>query len=59
MAATELMIGVNGIGSGTNGIGLRGISVGSGSSSTSDKKSLNRGGSFDTKSVPGKIIPLY
>ena len=57
MAATELMIGVNGIGSGTNGIGLRGISVGSGSSSTSDKKSLNRGGSFDTKSVPGKIIP--
>jgi len=54
MATTELMIGVNGLGANTNGIGLRGLSVSSGSSSTSDvKKSLNRGGSFDTKSVPG------
>lgn len=53
MATTELMIGVNGIGANTNGLGLRGLSVSSGSSSTSDvKKSLNRNGSFETKSVP-------
>ena len=58
MAATELMIGVNGIGAGgagTNGLGLRGLSVSSGAATslTDIKKSLTRGNSFDTKTVPG------
>jgi len=56
MAATELMIGVNGIGAGagTNGLGLRGISVSSGAATSDIKnKSLTRGNSFDTKTVPG------
>jgi len=59
MAATELMIGVNGIGAGgggtTNGLGLRQLSVSSGAatSHTDIKKSLTRGNSFDTKTVPG------
>merc|ERR1719323_1459596 len=50
MAATELMIGVNGIGAGA---GLRGISVSSGAATSDIKnKSLTRGNSFDTKTVP-------
>jgi len=51
MAATELMIS-----SGVNNInGLRGLSSssGAGTSLADLKKSLNRGGSFDNKSVPG------
>ena len=59
MAATELMIGVNGIGAGagTNGLGLRGISVSSGAATSDIKnKSLTRGNSFDTKTVPGTTL---
>ena len=52
MAATELMIGVNNIN------GVRGLcsSSGAGTSLADVKKSLNRGGSFDNKSVPGTEI---
>jgi len=49
MAATELMIGVNNI----NGVRGLSSSSGAGTSLADVKKSLNRGGSFDNKAVPG------
>ena len=60
VAATELMMSVNGLGGGggtSNGLGIRGLNTSSGSGSTSHpegKKSLTRGSSFDNKSVPGR-----
>ena len=54
MAATELMIGVNNI----NGVRGLSSSSGAGTSLADVKKSLNRGGSFDNKAVPGTEI-LY
>ena len=57
MAATELMIS-SGVNNGLNG--LRGLtsSSGAGTSLADVKKSLNRGGSFDNKSVPGTLCFL-
>ena len=57
MAATELMIN-SGVNNGLNG--LRGLtsSSGAGTSLADVKKSLNRGGSFDNKSVPGTLCYL-
>ena len=52
MAATELMIGVNNI----NGVRGLSSSSGAGTSLADVKKSLNRGGSFDNKAVPGTEI---
>ena len=63
VAATELMMSVNGLGGGgggggggpSNGLGIRGLSTSSGSTSHPEgKKSLTRGSSFDNKSVPGR-----
>ena len=62
VAATELMMSVNGLGGGggtSNGLGIRGLSTSSGSTSHPEgKKSLTRGSSFDNKSVPGRQLKL-
>ena len=61
IAATELMLGLNG--SSSNGIAMlsRGISLSSGMSSSSSvdsKKPMSRGINLDNKSVPGKSFKL-